>query len=160
MAAKQERQQDWQELLAQWRPAACPSALSRLVWISQKQISYWSRRLASLPPSPRFVPVHVAAAGGSGAISLHSARLDSMEKMASLKNADRDSARNREIQVRDRTPKILAYLVTAGTFGMLVFMLFKPIPTENRDIVNIMQGVLSSTVGHIVAHYYGSTKGS
>jgi hypothetical protein len=83
-----------------------------------------------------------------------------MEKMASLKNADRDSARNREIQVRDRTPKILAYLVTAGTFGMLVFMLFKPIPTENRDIVNIMQGVLSSTVGHIVAHYYGSTKGS
>jgi hypothetical protein len=85
---------------------------------------------------------------------------DNMEKMASLSNADRDSARNREIQVKDRTPKILAYLVTAGFFGMLVFMLFKPIPTENRDIVNIMLGVLGSTFGGIVAYYYGSTKGS
>lgn len=85
---------------------------------------------------------------------------DNMEKMAALGNADRDSARNREIQVKDRTPKILAYLVTAGFFGMLVFMLFKPIPTENRDIVNIMLGVLGSTFGGIVAYYYGSTKGS
>jgi hypothetical protein len=85
---------------------------------------------------------------------------DNMEKMAALSNADRDSARNREIQVKDRTPKILAYLVTAGFFGMLVFMLFKPIPAENRDIVNIMLGVLGSTFGGIVAYYYGSTKGS
>lgn len=85
---------------------------------------------------------------------------DNMEKMAALGNADRDSARNREIQVKDRTPKILAYLVTAGFFGMLVFMLFKPIPAENRDIVNIMLGVLGSTFGGIVAYYYGSTKGS
>lgn len=83
-----------------------------------------------------------------------------VEAMARLDNADRDSARNREIQVKDRTPKILAYLVTAGFFGMLVFMLFKPIPGENRDIVNIMLGVLGSTFGGIVAYYYGSTKGS
>jgi hypothetical protein len=83
-----------------------------------------------------------------------------IESMAKLENADRDSARNREIQVKDRTPKILAYLVTMGFFGMLVFMLFKIIPTENRDILNIMLGSLSSTFTAIVAYYYGSTKGS
>jgi hypothetical protein len=82
------------------------------------------------------------------------------EAMARLGNEDRESARNREIQVKDRTPKILAYIVTAGFFGMLVFMLFKPIPPENRDIVNIMLGVLGSTFGGIVGYYYGSTKGS
>ena len=85
---------------------------------------------------------------------------DSMEKMASLENADRDSARNREIQVKDRTPKILAYLITAGFFGMLAAMLFKIIPTENRDILNIMLGALGSTFGAVTSYYYGSTRGS
>lgn len=83
-----------------------------------------------------------------------------IEAMAKLENADRDSARNREIQVKDRTPKILAYLVTTGFFAMLVFMLFKIIPTENRDILNIMLGALGSTFTSIVAYFFGSTKGS
>lgn len=82
------------------------------------------------------------------------------EAMAALENADRDSARNREIQVKDRTPKILAYLVTLGFFSMLVFMLFKIIPNENRDILNIMLGALGSTFTSIVAYFFGSTKGS
>lgn len=94
------------------------------------------------------------------ALKMQALNFDSVEKIAALENADRDSARNREIQVKDRTPKILAYLVTLGFFSMLVFMLFKIIPTENRDILNIMLGSLSSTFTAIVAYYYGSTKGS
>lgn len=85
---------------------------------------------------------------------------DNMEKMAALANADLDSARNREIQVKDRTPKILAYLITAGFFGMLAAMLFKIIPNENRDILNIMLGALGSTFGAVTSYYYGSTRGS
>jgi hypothetical protein len=83
-----------------------------------------------------------------------------VEAMAKLDNADRDSARNREIQVKDITPKVLAYLVTAGFFGMLAAMLFKIIPDENRDILNIMLGALSSTFTAVVSYYYGSTRGS
>ena len=85
---------------------------------------------------------------------------DSMEKMAALQNADRDSARNREIQVKDGTPKILAYLITAGFFGMLVAMLFNAIPDQNRDILNIMLGALGTTWANVTGYYYGSTKGS
>lgn len=85
---------------------------------------------------------------------------DNLEKMTGLENADRDSARNREIQVKDRTPKILAYLITAGFFGMLAAMLFKIIPNENRDILNIMLGALGSTFGAVTSYYYGSTRGS
>ena len=83
-----------------------------------------------------------------------------IESMTKLENADRDSARNREIQVKDRTPKILAYLITAGFFGMLAAMLFKIIPNENRDILNIMLGALGSTFGAVTSYYYGSTRGS
>lgn len=100
------------------------------------------------------------AADADFALKMQALGFENMEAMAKLSNEDRDSARNREIQVKDRTPKILAYLVTAGFFGMLVFMLFQAIPNENRDIVNIMLGVLGSTFGGIVAYYYGSTKGS
>jgi hypothetical protein len=93
-------------------------------------------------------------------LQMQSLGFKNMEAMAALGNADRDSARNREIQVKDRTPKILAYLVTAGFFGMLAAMLFKIIPDENRDILNIMLGALSSTFTAVVSYYYGSTRGS
>lgn len=93
-------------------------------------------------------------------LKMQALNFDSVEKIASLGNADRDSARNREIQVKDLTPKILAYLVTAGFFGMLAAMLFKIIPNENRDILNIMLGALSSTFTAVVSYYYGSTRGS
>lgn len=85
---------------------------------------------------------------------------ENMETMAKLQNEDRDSARNREIQVKDRTPKILAYLITAGFFGMLVAMLFNAIPDTNRDILNIMLGALGTTWANVTGYYYGSTKGS
>jgi hypothetical protein len=74
MVAKLERQQEWQERVAQWRASGLSQrafALER--GFSQKQISYWSRRLSSLPPSAGFVPVRVASAGGIGVISLRSA---------------------------------------------------------------------------------------
>ncbi|MFC5514012.1 hypothetical protein ACFPOU_23190 [Massilia jejuensis] len=38
----------------------------------QKQISYWSRRLAVVQPSPGLVPVRVMAAVAPGTISLRS----------------------------------------------------------------------------------------
>jgi hypothetical protein len=85
---------------------------------------------------------------------------ENMETMAKLSNEDRDSARNREIQVKDRTPKILSYLVTAGFFGMLIAMMFKIIPSENRDILNIMLGALGSTWVSVIGYYFGTTKGS
>jgi hypothetical protein len=71
MVAKLERRQEWQERVAQWRP----SDLSQRAYalengFPQKQISYWSLGLASLPPSPSFVAVPVTWAGDLRAISL------------------------------------------------------------------------------------------
>ena len=74
MVAKLERQKEWQERVAQWRASGLSQhAFAIKHGFSQKQISYWSLRLASLPSPPGFVPVRVASAGLPGTISLRSA---------------------------------------------------------------------------------------
>lgn len=75
-------------------------------------------------------------------------------------NADRDSARKREVEVKDKTPRNLAYAITAGYFGMLVFMMLVPIPQASRDIMNYMLGTLGTAWVASVTYYFGSTNGS
>lgn len=84
---------------------------------------------------------------------------DHIETLAKLENDDRANARNREIVVKDNTPKIMAYVTTFGFFGMLLMMMLYPIPQENRDILNIMLGSLGAAWLGINSYYYGSTRG-
>ena len=94
------------------------------------------------------------------ALQMQSLGFTHMEKLASLDNDDRNSARQREMTVKDVTPKILAFVVTLGFFGILCFMMFRPVPPESRDILNIMLGSLATAWTGIVAYYFGSTKGA
>lgn len=73
---------------------------------------------------------------------------------------DRDSARKREMVVQDKTPRNLAYGVTGGFFGILMFMMFFEIPMASRDILNIMLGTLGASFSGIIGYYFGSTAGS
>ena len=71
--ANKEREQLWQERVAQWRA----SGLSQRAYaveqgLSQRQISYWARRLAGVQPQPGLVPVRIVPAKGLGAITLRS----------------------------------------------------------------------------------------
>jgi hypothetical protein len=80
-----------------------------------------------------------------------------LEKIAAQ---DRDSARNREIQVKDNTPKILAYSVTVGFFSILGYVIKNGLPTGNESVITYMIGSLGGVWGAIMAYYFGSTKGS
>jgi hypothetical protein len=73
---------------------------------------------------------------------------------------DRDSARKREMTIRDRTPALLASLVFAGFFGILAALLFITIPEKSATPLNIMLGSLATIVVQIAAYYFGSSKGS
>ncbi len=73
---------------------------------------------------------------------------------------DRDSARQREIKTGDMTPKILAFGVTVGFFGLLGYMLKWDIPPANKDILNIMLGALGGAWVSIISYYFGSSSSS
>ena len=82
---------------------------------------------------------------------------DNTEAIAALVMADKDSARKREIQMKDATPKVIAYSVTAGFFATLGIILFVPLPEGSRDIINVMLGVLGSSFVGVREYYLGSS---
>ena len=73
---------------------------------------------------------------------------------------DRDSARNREVTIRDAMPKILAVLITVGFFGALAVMALVDLPIANRDLMNVMLGALGAAWTSVVSYFFGSSAGS
>ena len=79
------------------------------------------------------------------------------EKIAA---GDRDSARQREIAVKDFTPSALALFLTSGFFGLLGWMMYESPPPASRDILNIMIGSLGTGFITMLSYYFGSSAGS
>ena len=82
-----------------------------------------------------------------------------------LAKLDRDSARNREVEMakagkRDYILPLLASLVTVGVFVM-TYMLFKyQIPDGSRSVFEIAYGNILGIFGVIIAYYFGSSAGN
>lgn len=75
-------------------------------------------------------------------------------------NADRTSARGREVALRDHTPAVLAGAVTAGLFALLSVMAFFKLPTENMQVLNILLGSLGSGWMMVLSYYFGASSPS
>jgi hypothetical protein len=73
---------------------------------------------------------------------------------------DRDSARKMQIETRDWTPKLLAFFITFGFFGALVWILVFGIPKTGTEVLLMMLGSLSTSWTGVVQFYYGSSAGS
>jgi hypothetical protein len=77
-----------------------------------------------------------------------------------LENADRDSARKREMEVKDSTPRYGFYLLSFGFYGVLGYMLVSPLPPGSERVIDIMLGSLGTAWTAAVYYYYGTSHGS
>lgn len=58
---------------------------------------------------------------------------------------------------KDIAQLILGGLIVIGFFTLLVVLIFVKIPTENKDIMNIVVGGLIGSFATIVGYYFGSS---
>lgn len=82
---------------------------------------------------------------------------------------DRDSARNREIQVKDNTPKKLAYILIGGFLGVsvlqLIALMFFPkeagdIPPQGWLLIGNISGYLANEAKQAGGYYFGTSQDS
>jgi hypothetical protein len=101
--------------------------------------------------------------------SLQEAAMKHEEFMAEIDAKDRDSARNREIEIAtsDKAPYInkvvtpyLALGVVGLSFLLFSILIFVEVKPEAKDILIYILGVLSAAVTQILSYYFGSSQGS
>lgn len=80
-------------------------------------------------------------------------------KFAELDIRDRDSARQREMAVKDNTNTILAFTVV-GAFVALVAGTMLGWAKVDSALAGTLVGYLSAKAEQVLAYYFGSTKGS
>jgi len=82
---------------------------------------------------------------------------ENIEALEAIQAGDRDSARKREMTVLDWTPRMLAYAVTAGFFGVLFFILRRQVPPASADVLNVMLGALGGAWIQVMSYYFGAS---
>lgn len=56
------------------------------------------------------------------------------------------------------TARILALMYTLGYFVLIISLMWKGIPEDNKDVVNTLVGILSIIQTGIINYYFGGSK--
>lgn len=94
-------------------------------------------------------------------LELEKLLINGENKRLELNHADTASARAREVALKDRTPKILAYSIVVGFFGVIGYLLANGMASiADNPIAMMLLGTLASAVTLVLGYYFGSSSGS
>lgn len=85
---------------------------------------------------------------------------ESVEALERIALEDRDSARKREIAVKDKMPLVLGGATCTIFFTVVITLLIKGVPVESKDVLLIMLGALTAGWKDVLGYYFGSSAGS
>lgn len=109
----------------------------------------------------------IATASPEQLVELRKADMDFKKQMAQLgvdmekiHAADRDSARKRQAETKDKVPAILAAVLLLGFFGILGYILLEGLPEAGGEAILLLLGALAGAFGQVVNFYFGSSSGS
>ncbi len=114
---------------------------------------------AKTPDQEKFIS-DLKASEQQFALQMKQLDINSVDDLEKIMADDRDSARKREIAVKDHTPAILAYGITVGFFFTLYYVFGHGVKPEMRDLANIMVGTLGTAWIGVVQYFFGSSSGS
>lgn len=77
--------------------------------------------------------------------------------IAKIGAADRDSARKREVDTKDWTPKILAAVIVVTWGGVQWYLLRHVIHEDMRELVMRVLGTLDAALMLVLSYYYGAS---
>ena len=79
-----------------------------------------------------------------------------------MEMADRDSARQREVALGDKTVRQLAWVYTGGYFALLGAILSGYVhpPESLGSVLDVLLGVLTAGQYSVLSYYFGSSSGS
>ncbi|WP_039017327.1 hypothetical protein [Halocynthiibacter namhaensis] len=116
-----------------------------------------------------FAEVEAAITGASGADLVRLKELEyefkaQMEeadiKLESIAADDRNSARQRQVQMKDWTPSVLGLAIIIGFFGVLAYIFRFGLPAEGSEVLLIMMGALGTMTSQVGNFFFGSSSGS
>jgi len=55
---------------------------------------------------------------------------------------------------------IIAVVFVIGVLLYIYVLVFKPVPPENKDLVNVLGGTVISSLGIVLGYYFGASKSS
>lgn len=70
--------------------------------------------------------------------------------------------KNKEIfqYIKEIFQYVLGGLIVAGFFALLILLVLSAVPTENKDLLNLVVGTLIGSFSSIVSYFFGSSLGS
>jgi hypothetical protein len=84
-----------------------------------------------------------------------------LEQLEQATVADRESARKREADIKDNTPKVLAALAVLMFLVIIVYVAFGQAPADQmRDGFWMLAGAAITTFKDVYGYYFGSSHGS